>query len=333
MTDWSDFLSRGRFGDIASVLIDECDFDLLALSDNPYRTISQVITVTMQEQLQSRCGGGGYYMAQPPTIYLHPSIARRNNFTLVHELGHHLQQHHAELAFALLDLSPHGRKMAEEAISDEVASQILMPWSDEPLDARFVHPAEVMAGLFASTNASRSAVLERVRGLLPPSAKWILVVADLEGAVEHGCSSYTDYQPAKGSRQPGLAALAEEAAQGPVRRRFQEGIRYSNGSELHDMLAEAALDHEGRYVFAALTPEARFGTGRINWPVFECANPSCGKTFEAKWVKRYCDKCGDPACSWCDRCSCDPTSTGVTCPNCFVPWTPVELATGQHDCW
>lgn len=333
MTDWAALLSQGRFGDIASALIAECGFDLMALSESPYHTIEQVITITIQDQLESRCGGGGYYNAKPPTIYLHPSIARRNNFTLVHELGHHLQQHHPELAFALMDLSPHARKLAEEKISNEVASQVLLPWSEEPLDARFVHPAELMAGLFAASNASRSAVLERVIGLLPPSAKWILVVADLDGVVEHGHSTYTDLQPARGSHQPGLKALAEEAAGGPVRRRFHEGIRYRNGAELHETMVEALLDHEGRYLFAALTPEARFGTGRIDWPTFECANPACGKTFDAKWVKRYCDKCGDPACSWCDRCSCDPTSTGVICDKCFMQWAPAEIAAGLHDCY
>lgn len=333
MSGWAALLSQGRFGDIASALIDECDFDLLALSEHPYRTIEQDITIIIQDQLESHCGGGGYYKAEPPTIYLHPSIARRNNFTLIHELGHHLQQHHPELAFELMDLSPNARKLAEEKISNEVASQVLLPWSEEPLDARFVHPAELMAGLFATSNASRSAALERVLGLLPESAKWILVVSDLDGVVQFARSSYGDVQPAKDSQQPGLKSLAEEAVGGPVRRKFHEGIRYSTGSELHDMLVEAVLDHEGRYLFAALTPEAMFGTGRIHSPTFECANPACGKPFEANWVRRYCDKCGDPACSWCDRCSCDPTSTGVICEKCFMPWAPAEVAAGQHDCY
>lgn len=333
MTDWADLLTKGHYGDIASALIDGCGLDLLALSESPYRTIEQVATIAIQDNLESGCGGGGYYSAQPPTIYLHPSTARRNNFTLLHELGHHLQQHHPEFAFALLDLSPQNRKLAEEKISNEVASRVLLPWSEEPLDARFVHPAELVAGLFATTGASRSATIERVIGLLPQSAKWILVVSDLGGVVEHGHSTYTDFQPAKGSYQPGLKALAEEAMEGPVRRKFHEGIRYSNRSELHDMLVEAVLDHEGRYLFAALTPEARFGTGRVDWPTYECVNPSCGRSFEAKWVRRECDKCGDPACSWCDRCSCDPTNTGVVCNECFLAWTPAEVAAGRHDCY
>lgn len=332
MTDWASLLAQGHYDKIASALIDACDFDVPALSESPYRTIKQVITINVQEKLQAGCGGGGYYKPKPPTIYLHPSSARRNNFTLLHELGHHLQQHHSELHFALLDLSAQARKRAEEKISDEVASQILLSGTGEPLDACHVHPAELMVGLYKATKASRSAVLEHVIKKLPETAKWILVVTDLDGIVQHGHSTYTHFQPAKGSHQPGLKALVEQAAEGPVRRQFHEGIRYSNGSELHDMLVEAALDHEGHYLFAALTPEYRFGTGRIDWPVYECSNPACSKTFEAKWVKRHCDKCDEPACSWCDRCSCDPTTTKITCDKCFMPWAPEEVAAGHHDC-
>ena len=332
MSRWAALLSQGRYKDIAAALIDGCALDVAALGEHPYRVIEQEITIVTQEALKSRCGGGGYYKAQPPTIYLHPSIARRNNFTLLHELGHHLQQHHPEFAFALMDMSPDARKLAEEKISNEIASQVLLPWSEEPLDARYVHPAELMAGLFATANASRSACLNRVRGLLPTSAKWILVVSDLDGVVEHSHSTYSDAQPARGSCQTSLKALAEEAAQGPVRRRLHEGIRYSTGSELHDMLVEAVLDHEGRYLFAALTPEDRFGTGRVISPTFDCANPACGRSFQADWVKRYCDRCHDPVCSWCSRCSCDPTLTTKYCQSCFTYWAPAEVAAGHHEC-
>ena len=243
----------------------------------------------------------------------------------------HLQQNHPELGFVLLDLSQHGRKLAEEKIGDEIASHLLMPLDDGGPDEVVRHPAEVMAGLFASTSASRSAVLRKVVSLLPGSAKWILAVADVAGVVEHAGSTYSDAQPARGSTQPGLAALAAEAVSGPVRRKFHEGLRYSTGSELHSMMAEAVLDMDGRYVFVALTPEARFGTGEIVWPIFECANAACGRSFEPKWVRRHCDKCGDPACSWCDRCSCDPTNTGVVCDRCFMPWAPAEVDAGRHE--
>lgn len=336
MTDWAGLHRQGDYAQVARALINDCvDFDFEALANDASGVLhaTDVLEIVLQESLPYGCGGGGYYQAEPPVIYLHPSISRRDNFTLLHELGHHLQQNHPEWAYLLLDLSPEVRRGVEEKVSNEVATNVLMPWADGALHARDVHPADVMAGLFSTTQASRSAVLQRVVSLLPASAKWILAVADTQGVVEHSRTTYSDAQPAKGSTQPGFALLAEEATDGPVRRRFVEGLRYSTGSELHDMKAEAVLDHDGRYIFVALTPEARFGTGRIEYPTYECSDSACGKTFEAKWVRRTCERCGEPACSWCDSCGCDPTDTGQTCPKCFLRLTPAEVSTGSHECW
>lgn len=336
MTDWVRLQSEGRYAQVASLLIEECEtVDINALAADAYDVISASteVAVVLQDRLDSACGGGGYYRADPPTIYLHPSILRRDNFTLLHELGHHLQQFHPEWSYVLMDLAPDAALLAEEEVANAVAVQVLMPWVDDALDARDVHPADVMAGLFATTAASRSAVVQRVAGLLPDSAKWILAVADLDGTVQSAATTYADAQPAKGSEQPGFAALASQAMRGPVRRRFSEGLRYSTGSELHDMRAEAVLDADGRYVFVALTPESRFGTGKLIRPSFDCANPSCGRSFEARNVEHCCSKCGHPACTWCSRCGCDPTDTGKTCLNCNMRLTPVELANRSHECW
>jgi hypothetical protein len=315
-------------GHLVGYELDRLRFDAYGTLDR-----SPEIELVLQDDLTSGCGGGGYYDPDPPTIHLHPSIHRRDNFTLLHELGHHVQERHPEWAFVLLDLSAHARRLAEETVSDEFATQLLMPWTDDPLESRNVHPADVMAGLFNDTPASRSAVLHRVARLLPKEAKWILAVADADGVVRSAISTYADAHPAKGLRQPGFAALVDEAQSGPVRRSFVEGVHYSTGSQLHEMRAEAVSDPDGRYLFIALTPEAQFGTGTITSPTFECSSPSCGRTFDAKWVKRWWSKCGDPHCSWCDRCGCDPTDTGKTCPQCNIRLTPAEVASGEHECW
>lgn len=335
MTDWEALASAADYGEIARLLISsDRTIDFEALAADPFSTLnnSDVLTIEVRDAMAERCAGGGYYRRRPPTIYLHPSIRRRDNFTLIHELGHHIQQHHTEWGFTLMDMNPHAMVRIEEAVSNEIAIQVLMPWRSDELDARDVHPADVMGGLFQATGASRSAVVQRVAKLLPAQAKWILAVANLDGRVQYSTSTYSDSQPARDFIQPGFSVLADEAETGTVRRRFHEGVRYKTGCELHDMKVEAALDHEGRYLFVALTPEARFGTGQLVWQTYECPNPACGRTFEAKWVRRYCHKCGDPACSWCNRCSCDPTDTGRTCPNCFIRWTPVEVAAGEHEC-
>lgn len=336
MTDWNQLEARGRYDLIAAQLIEETDaFDYDALAADPWDALGRYagLGIEVLADMDDRCAGGGYYRSDPPTIYLHPAIRRRDNFTLLHELGHHIQQNHPEWGFILLDKKdPQARTMAEETVSNEIAAQILIPDDGTTLDSRDSHPADAMAGLYATHNASRSAALQHVRKLLPDNAKWILAVADAAGRVQHAATTYSDYQPAKGSLQPGFAALADEAQAGPVRRTFYEDIRYSSGARLDGMRAEAVVDDDGRYVFVALTPAARFGTGKLYKPKHECSNPACGHVFIASGDMRHCDKCDEPFCPNCGKCSCPPVNPTRYCPDCFMPLTPAELRTNSHEC-
>lgn len=336
MTDWDALARDAKYEEVAHALIvEQGGLDLHALGADPLAVLDGFdgLVIEVGDPMGERCAGGGYYRPAPPTIYLHPAIRRRDNFTLLHEFGHHLQRRHPDWNFALMALHRREAVRVEEEVSNQVAVQILMPWKGEKLDARDVHPADVMAGLYATTSASRSAVVQRVRKLLPDSAKWILVAADVNGRVQHAVSTYTDFQPAKESLQPGFAALAGEAQAGRVRRPFSEGLRYRNGSELHEMNAEAVIDHEGRYVFIALTPTARFGSGKQEWPVFECSSLSCERTFRANMVNRHCKSCEGPVCPHCGRCACEIAAARRVCSECHLEWTAGEIAAGEHECW
>lgn len=336
MLDWESLRDSQDTDGIASRLIAESQsWDFQALAADPLGTLeaSDEVEVVLQERLATACGGGGYYRPSPATIYLHQSILRRDNFTLLHELGHHIQEHHPEWSYLLMDMSDRSAQLLEEGVCNAFATMILMPWNEGPIDAIDAHPADLMAGLYDGSQASRSAVLFRVQKLMPPSAKWILAVADLEGRVQVACTTYSDAQPAKDSRQPGFAAVATEALSGPVRRRFTEGLRYTTGAELHDMVVEGVLDRDGTYAFIALRPEARFGTGKFEWPTFSCPNTACDREFEVRYVRSYCDRCGDPHCPTCGRCGCEQQTTTPLCRKCNCYWAPGEVSAGQHDCW
>ena len=334
--DWEVLLTKGLYNDIALRLINDCaSFDFDALRSNTYVALQQSneVHLSLQDGLAYGCGGGGYYRAKPPIIYLHPSILRRDNFTLLHELGHHIQIRHEEWSFILLDLPRDSRRHTEEAVCDQFASCVLMPWDGGTLDNRECHPADLMAGLFAETNASRSAVMTHVKKLFPASAKWILAVAAVDGRVQSSATTYSDYPPPKGVIQPESASLAAEAVNGRVCRSLSEGIRYNTGSILDGMRAEATLDHEGRYLFVALTPLARFGTGRITRQVLECSNPPCERTFDASEVAAICGTCAEPRCPHCSSCSCAMMDSGQLCPKCYLVVSPGEVANGSHECW
>lgn len=337
MDGWDDLAAGRDARAIASRIIAECTtFNFAALRDNPLEALmgSVGIEVEIEDGLvDTGCGGGGYYRPKPPTIHLHPATYRRDNFTVLHELGHHLQQTHDQWGFTLIDMADRERRDIEEKVCDQFAAQVLMPVSDTDRHATSLHPADVMAGLFARWEASRSAVLQRVREMMPQGARWILAVSDLNGVVITSATTYDDPQPPKGLPQEGFRRVAVEAVDASVRREFHEGIEYKTGSVLDGMRVEAALDHEERYVFLALRPTTANGAGTWTFPSQECSNPSCEKTFQAKSSSGRCDTCKDFKCPHCSRCGCTAPAPPTKCDTCFLPYTPAEMASGKHECW
>ena len=293
--------------DVADALIAErADLDWSELRDDTLSALHSLdeVTLSIQDELQSNCGGGGYYRPKPPTIYLHPSILRRDNFTLLHEFGHHLQQRHDDWSMCLLDAG-RARVRLEEKVSNAVAQRTLLPSSGgdpEPWNAR---PADLMLSKFVHYNASRAAVANQVANELGPEARWILAVADREGQVQFARTTYDQAAPARESVQPSFASLATAAAEGPVRRNLSPAIVYNTGTELHNMRADAALDPTGDWVFVALTPVHRFGQGDYVKPTYECAYASCERTFELSHVYQRCEQCNEPLCPTCRRRTCD----------------------------
>jgi hypothetical protein len=102
---WDELAAGCNAEAIAARIIEECTtFNLAALRDDPLGTLarSSGIAVEIEDGLaDTGCGGGGDYRPSPPTIHLHPATYRRDNFTLLHELGHHLQQSHDEWGYSL----------------------------------------------------------------------------------------------------------------------------------------------------------------------------------------------------------------------------------------
>ncbi|MGV9860926.1 ImmA/IrrE family metallo-endopeptidase [Gordonia sp. NPDC003425] len=340
MVAWEDLGTVENAGTVASHLIaglSDAGFDIVALRDYPLTALleSAELHVEFEDDLSAGfCGGGGYYRDDPPTIHLHQATYRRDNFTLLHELGHHLQRRHPDWHWILMDIHPQEvRRSVEEAVSNDFAAQVLMPVDQSDLDATAIHPADVMAGIFARTGASRSAAMQRVRGMLPRAARWILAVADEDGRVITSLSTYEDAQPPIDLVQEGFREVYAEAVDGGVRRDFLEGVEYRTGSVLSDMRVEAVLDHQERYVFIALRPTAVNGAGTLTFPSAECSNPACGEFFSPRQSPGRCDSCQQFRCPTCRRCSCEATRSATVCPGCNLAYTASELAGAEHECF
>jgi hypothetical protein len=339
VTDWLSLLRRNDHKAIAQALIDEAEgLDLPYLREEPWGAISEMPTLSILEldTLPGMCGGGGYYDHRSRTIYLHPSGRRRNNFTLLHELGHYVQRRHSEWSMVLLDDVHEGmRRKVEEAVSDHFAAAILLSaCEDLDLDPFVTSPALVASVLFSNSMASRSAALRHVGDVLRHGAKWVLAVADLEGRVIYAQCTYDQFPPKRGMVQPGFSRLAEEARDGLVRRAFSEGMVYQGGRELHEMKAEAVLDFEGTHVFVALTPIHRFGQGKIERVWHSCSNHGCEtEDFAPDALTEWCTgTCREPKCPTCGRCRCGGRSGAHQCPNCWIEVTAYEAAHNLHEC-
>lgn len=334
MTRWDALLKAKDYYSIVQSLVRQLPEGLAAsLRANPRATVESEIAVEERTELPGDCNGGGYYSAKSRTIYLHPASPRRNNFTLIHEFGHHQVQRIEDLNFALLDLSPDVAKLAEEAICDEFASEILVPLDSFSIQEVESHPARLAASLYRKTAASRSAVIKRIEKKLPKSARWIFIVLDSRGCVTFSTTTYSDSPPRKESSQPFLHSLALSAASGPIVRPLERALSYSNGSYLGDLTAYAAPDHEGSYTFIALTPTSRFGPGNIYRPDYDCSNPGCNETFFAGPKCKRCFKCKEPLCPSCGTCACsDSLPTNQYCPKCRLLLSPEEIKYSNHEC-
>lgn len=333
MSTWDDLAASHDTTAIAHQLIEECtQLDIAALRDDPIGTIDRYPGIKLVYAPHADVGcGSGYYRPDPPTIYLHSSSYRRNAFTVLHELAHHLQRHHIEWGFHLMDIRDTNHRLrTEEMVCDRFAAKVLLP-PERISDDALCHPADAMAGLYISSNLSHSAAIQSVAASLPPHARWILCVVDPSGVVTTSQTSYSQHPPPKGVKHPELAAIAEEAADRPIRRALPNAFTYLTGATLTDMWAEACRDHENRYTFIAMRPARRFGVSEVVDERFVCNNESCITELDSTKKLKHCPRCKKLKCPECNACGCDTGNTGEKCPNCQCILTPYEVGHG-HEC-
>ena len=123
MSTWDDLAASHDTTAIAHQLIEECtQLDIAALRDDPIGTIDRYPSIKLVYAPHVDVGcGSGYYRPDPPTVYLHSSSYRRNAFTVLHELAHHLQRHHIEWGFHLMDIRDTNHRLRiEEMVCDSL---------------------------------------------------------------------------------------------------------------------------------------------------------------------------------------------------------------------
>lgn len=258
------------------------------------------------------------------TIMFRPTVSRRENFTLAHELAHLLVRECDELQDWLAELPAGEEVQAEEWICDQIAQRLLLP--DELL-SELAGPvsAAAVVDLFDASQASLAACAVALSRRLPGPAGIVLINVDT-GEVD-------------------LASVQPDSELGwpanfPWRnQRLPEGhplqrLRNDPGATLCQLITwttpwgtQSSYYVDARRHFsqivAVFADTDLWGSERLHLdgprefrrPILGTVS-CCGKTHEVSTFP--CTVCHRHFCPTCQRCECDRrAATEVLCTRCF----------------
>lgn len=276
------------------------------------------------------CDLGGVYDgdSEPPTITLRRfGNERRNNFTALHEVGHHLLYGDEDWQYRVLPTLGDKARMVEEKIVNDFAATLLVPASVVQQHLGVGVTADGLRQMVALTEASATTCC--ISALNLPGER-LVMLADVEGRIWYSDSNGMPYNPGKRVTQPSLATAAERAlGDGEYTLVGGEGIRYSKGWADTDVRIDVAL--HGGLVIAVVTSTRPDSRSRLSadWRE-ECA--ACGEQFTSDTSPGQCSTCGDWRCPECRGCECTNAQT-VVCTRCWVALSVAEAGKGltAHD--
>jgi hypothetical protein len=246
------------------------------------------------------------------------SFSRRQAFTALHELGHHLQRTEGQLVDAL-PLQPDRGRALEEMTSDAFAAAILLPDSAVRNSLGRGTPTALQVGeLWRSGNASRAAVCVRAAQQLASPGHVMLL--DPTGIINFS-AAYADFPFRRGLNQSETSIF--DAANRSEARATScvTNFIYANGTRGQDLYAQAT-DLDGYLLIVAVVDGAPWETLALSStarPVYrdwhQCV--ACGELFKTLDIER-CEMCQDPKCPECGHCACPSRVAERQCTKCFM---------------
>lgn len=294
------------------------------------------VQLVPESAADSGCSVAGAYLGTmiPPVIAVASAAsARRQDFTALHELGHHLQRTRDALTDELLAQPDDGFGL-EDAACDAFAAAILLP---ETVVQRHIGvrgpSADDVVGLWRDAGASRAAVCVRASERLP--APGHVVLLDTDGLVVF-CASHGLPPLTRGSDQSSCTLIRDALHRGSGRATGRARLAYRNGvrgDELYGQIAPLdgflvavfVLDSAPWKLFAP--PPAQQGP-RAAWRI--CESPGCNYEFWS--FQKPCEECGQPECPECGRCACAPKVSERLCPRCFLVQPASMFADTEGPC-
>jgi hypothetical protein len=289
-------------------------------------------------QTDERCSvAGGYiHTTVPPTLTVTNSLSPgRRSFTVLHELGHHLQKNDIPLARAVRSQSA-DTDVFEDAACDAFAARILI--SDDRLGAVLTDrspTAATLVRLFEETQASRAACCARVVEHLGTSG--VVAVIDDAGRVRFARGHGEVIGPARGTDQSDSPLIKAALARSTDARHDRTYFTYRTGRRSIEMYGDAAWANDYLLVVAVLD--------RPGWKAF-APSRDIPRAYVPK-LDGWCEICREPftvtdRCTGCGQgrcplghCGCS-TAKEKTCKTCFyvkhVSQFPDPAATICNEC-
>lgn len=306
----SDVRRRAR-DDIRAVLEQDCGF-----------RVAELPAVKVSREGHGSCDGVSFIADR--TVLFRPTVSRRENFTLAHELGHILVRECDQVQDWLADLDAGEEGRMEEWLCDQIAQRILLP---DELVAEFTGPVSAagVVDLFDVSQASLAACAVAASRRLPGPAGIVLINVDT-GEVDLA-SVQPDSELGWPANFPWRNQLLPEGhplqllRQGPeatARRRMSWTTPWGTRSTYY----VDAQRHFGQIV-AIFADRDLWGSERLHLDgprefrrsilgTVRC----CGETHAVSTFP--CDVCHGHFCPTCQRCQCDKrAATEVLCTGCF----------------
>lgn len=309
-----------------------CDHLVGNLSDDVRRDVAEDpgfsleahfgLTVAESQSFGERGDGGwcdGASFSQAGLVMYRPTGSRRQNFTLAHELAHHLIDQDEDCLSWLADEEEPGR--AVEQLCDLIAGELLMARDlVDDLLAGSTLDAEAVASLFEGSTASRSACMVTMSRRLP--CEGFIALIDPSTHEVFFATRAHDARPYawKGDVAPAGHHLARDTP--PVKARSWWPAK--NGDRRQYYLSTHA---SGNWLFAVFAVNDLWGVDKLHVPTTEFEDQGyegqitcpCGYTGPTRWWP--CNTCGESQCPKCRECECDRRARRETlarCANCTV---------------
>lgn len=275
------------------------------------------------------CVVGGVYSPEhsPARITIRVQGNRRDGFTVLHEVAHHLMHTDDEWSLTVRPTLPQGKdRITSEKVANSFAASVILPAnrSDEIFTAGVT--AEAIRELYQVSEASATACL--VHGLDRPGQRLVLLT-NHHGLPWFADSHGTPFNPGRRITQPLIANAVERAdTNGLARLTGGEGIHYSTARADTDLTVDIAI--EGGLVFAVATStphDTRITTDYGGQLL--CAH--CEETHTpGEGAGHRCPTCAIWPCPACGQCDCERPAT--VCGRCFIQLPQARAKAGNRIC-